>query len=167
MPTWNLVALRVFEGLSLALLAGVVWFCVVRPWRRTGKLSLDGKFLLGDGSSIGMPVVVSRFCRACQATRARRQSERLVRRLARPNLAASDQATIGPLTMADGINDSGHEDASERIEMIEAATPFAFVCMSDDFHPGGPTAVSNRIGALNFGVRKGGDAAEMVEIEIG
>lgn len=60
MPTWNLVALRVFEGLSLALLAGVVWFCVVRPWRRTGKLSLDGKFLLGDGSSIGMPVVVSR-----------------------------------------------------------------------------------------------------------
>ncbi|MCV7437517.1 hypothetical protein ACKUVQ_14345 [Mycobacterium seoulense] len=54
--------------------------------------------------------------------------------------------------MAGGTKDSGHEDASERIEMIEAAPAFAFVCMSDDFHPGGPTAVSNRIGALNFGV---------------
>jgi hypothetical protein len=47
MPTWNLVGLRVFEGLSLALLMGLVWFCVVVPWRRTGRLSLDGKFVIG------------------------------------------------------------------------------------------------------------------------
>jgi hypothetical protein len=47
MPTWNLVALRVFEVLSIALLLGLVWFCVVVPWRRTGRLSLDGKFVLG------------------------------------------------------------------------------------------------------------------------
>jgi Spirocyclase AveC-like len=47
MPTWNLVALRAFEVLSIALLLGLVWFCVVVPWRRTGRLSLDGKFVLG------------------------------------------------------------------------------------------------------------------------
>lgn len=47
MPTWNLVALRVFEGISMALLVFLVWFCVIKPWRRTGALSLDGKFVLG------------------------------------------------------------------------------------------------------------------------
>ncbi len=47
MPLWNLVALRIFEGLSVALLAYLVWAYVVAPWRRTGDLSLDGKFVLG------------------------------------------------------------------------------------------------------------------------
>jgi len=47
MPLWNLVALRIFEGLSVALLVYLVWAYVVVPWRRTGALSLDGKFVLG------------------------------------------------------------------------------------------------------------------------
>ncbi|ORW23587.1 hypothetical protein AWC19_10945 [Mycobacterium palustre] len=47
MPLSNLVALRIFEGLSIALLAYLVWACVVLPWRRSGALSLDGKFVLG------------------------------------------------------------------------------------------------------------------------
>jgi len=47
MPTWNLVGLRVFEGLSVALLLSLIWFCVVAPLRRTGRLSLDGKFVIG------------------------------------------------------------------------------------------------------------------------
>ncbi|UXA05909.1 spirocyclase AveC family protein [Mycobacterium sp. SMC-2] len=47
MPVWNLVALRVFEGISTTLLAFLVWFCVIKPWRRTGVLSLDGKFVIG------------------------------------------------------------------------------------------------------------------------
>ncbi len=47
MPTWNMVGLRVFEGLSLIVLVCMVWFCVVVPWRRTGRLSLDGKFVIG------------------------------------------------------------------------------------------------------------------------
>ena len=47
MPLWNLVALRIFEGLSMALLVYLVWAYVVTPWRRTGALSLDGKFVLG------------------------------------------------------------------------------------------------------------------------
>ena len=42
---WNLVALRIFEGLSMALLVFLVWAYVVTPWRRTGALSLDGKFV--------------------------------------------------------------------------------------------------------------------------
>jgi hypothetical protein len=47
MPLWNLVSLRIFEGLSISLLIGLIWFCVVAPWRRTGTLSLDGKLVLG------------------------------------------------------------------------------------------------------------------------
>jgi hypothetical protein len=46
MPGRNLLALRVFEGLCVVLIAALVWFCVIRPWRRTGSLSLDGKFVI-------------------------------------------------------------------------------------------------------------------------
>jgi Spirocyclase AveC-like len=47
MSTWNMLGLHVFEGLSLVVLVCMVWFCVVVPWRRTGRLSLDGKFVIG------------------------------------------------------------------------------------------------------------------------
>jgi Spirocyclase AveC-like len=47
MPMWNLVGLRVFEGLSVALLLALIWFYVIVPWRRAGALSLDGKFVIG------------------------------------------------------------------------------------------------------------------------
>jgi Spirocyclase AveC-like len=47
MPMWNLVGLRIFEGLSVALLLWLIWFCVIVPVRRTGRLSLDGKFVIG------------------------------------------------------------------------------------------------------------------------
>jgi len=47
MPLWNLLALRIFEGLSAALLAYLIWAYVVMPWRRNGTLCLDGKFVLG------------------------------------------------------------------------------------------------------------------------
>jgi len=47
MPMWNLMGLRIFEGLSVALLLWLIWFCVIVPVRRTGRLSLDGKFVIG------------------------------------------------------------------------------------------------------------------------
>ncbi|HEX9834530.1 MAG TPA: spirocyclase AveC family protein [Mycobacterium sp.] len=47
MADWRLVALRVFEVISLAVMAAFVWYCVVKPLRQTGKLSLDGKFVIG------------------------------------------------------------------------------------------------------------------------
>lgn len=47
MPDWRLVALRIFEAISLAVLAAFVWYCVVKPLRATGKLGLDGKFVIG------------------------------------------------------------------------------------------------------------------------
>ncbi|MFZ2172622.1 MAG: spirocyclase AveC family protein [Rhodococcus sp. (in: high G+C Gram-positive bacteria)] len=47
MTDWRVVALRVFEVISLAVLFGFIWYCVVKPWRRHGKLSLDGKFVIG------------------------------------------------------------------------------------------------------------------------
>jgi Spirocyclase AveC-like len=45
-PLWRETSLRVLEVLSMAVLIGFVWFCVVKPWRRDGKLSLDGKFVI-------------------------------------------------------------------------------------------------------------------------
>ena len=47
MEDWRLIALRVFEAISLAVMAAFVWYCVVQPLRQTGKLGLDGKFVIG------------------------------------------------------------------------------------------------------------------------
>lgn len=47
MEDWRLIALRIFEAISLAVLAAFIWYCVVKPLRATGKLSLDGKFVIG------------------------------------------------------------------------------------------------------------------------
>jgi hypothetical protein len=46
-PLWREVSLRVLEALSMGVLLGFFWFCLIRPWRRTGKLSLEGKFVIG------------------------------------------------------------------------------------------------------------------------
>lgn len=46
-PMWRELALRGLEVLSSAVLLGFVWFCIVVPWRRDGRLSLDGKFVIG------------------------------------------------------------------------------------------------------------------------
>lgn len=47
LDTWRLVGIRILEVASLAVVAGFLRFCVVKPWRATGRLSLDGKFVLG------------------------------------------------------------------------------------------------------------------------
>ncbi len=47
MEDWRLVALRIFEAISLAVMAAFVWYCVVKPLRETRSLSLDGKFVIG------------------------------------------------------------------------------------------------------------------------
>lgn len=47
MADWRLIALRVFEVISLLVLAAFIWFSVVQPIRKTGKLSLDGRFVIG------------------------------------------------------------------------------------------------------------------------
>lgn len=47
MEPWRMVSLRVFEVISLAVMVAFVWYCVVVPLRKTGRLSLDGKFVLG------------------------------------------------------------------------------------------------------------------------
>ncbi len=47
MADWRLIALRVFEVISLLVLAAFIWFSVVQPIRRTEKLSLDGRFVIG------------------------------------------------------------------------------------------------------------------------
>jgi hypothetical protein len=46
-PAWREACLRGLEVTSLAVLAGFVWFCVIRPLRRDGRLSLDGRFVIG------------------------------------------------------------------------------------------------------------------------
>ena len=47
MEDWRLIALRAFEVISVAVMLTFIWFCVIRPLRETGKLGLDGKFVLG------------------------------------------------------------------------------------------------------------------------
>lgn len=43
----RMVALRCFEVLSSLVLVWFLWYCVIAPLRRTGRLSLDGKFVIG------------------------------------------------------------------------------------------------------------------------
>jgi hypothetical protein len=43
---WRLISLRVLEVVSFTVLLGFVWFCVVRPRRRDGRLSLDGRLVI-------------------------------------------------------------------------------------------------------------------------
>lgn len=47
MEPWRLVALRVFEAISLAVMAAFLWYCVVKPLRETRALGLDGRFVIG------------------------------------------------------------------------------------------------------------------------
>lgn len=47
MEPWRLVSLRVFEAISLAVMFAFVWYCVIKPLRQTGRLGLDGKFVIG------------------------------------------------------------------------------------------------------------------------
>lgn len=46
-PAWRESSLRVLEVASVAVLLAFVWFCVIRPLRRDGRLSLDGMFVIG------------------------------------------------------------------------------------------------------------------------
>lgn len=46
-PTWNLVVLRIEEGLSVLEMGALVTFAVVLPWRRFGRLGLDAKIAIG------------------------------------------------------------------------------------------------------------------------
>ena len=45
-PVWRLASLRVLEVISFAVLLGFIWFCVIKPVRRDGRLSLDGKLVI-------------------------------------------------------------------------------------------------------------------------
>ena len=56
---WRLIGLRIVEAISVAVLAGFVWFCVIRPWLRTGRLSLDGKFVLGGMVAFSSDVILN------------------------------------------------------------------------------------------------------------
>jgi Spirocyclase AveC-like len=47
MEDWRLIALRVFEVISLIVMLAFLWYCVVKPLRQTGRLGLDGRFVLG------------------------------------------------------------------------------------------------------------------------
>ncbi|KRB76550.1 hypothetical protein ASE01_14460 [Nocardioides sp. Root190] len=47
MASWRVAALRVFELVSLAVMFGFFWWSCIKPWRETGRISLDGKFVIG------------------------------------------------------------------------------------------------------------------------
>lgn len=47
MPTWRLVALRITEVLSAIEMGVLIYFVVIRPLRRVGRLGLDAKITAG------------------------------------------------------------------------------------------------------------------------
>jgi Spirocyclase AveC-like len=47
MEPWRLISLWVFEAISLIVMLLFIWYCVVKPLRQTGRLGLDGKFVIG------------------------------------------------------------------------------------------------------------------------
>lgn len=46
MDTWRLVAMRVVEAISVGIMVAMAWICLIRPWRETGRIGLDGKLYI-------------------------------------------------------------------------------------------------------------------------
>jgi hypothetical protein len=46
-PTWRLVALRITEILSVAEMSALVYFVLIRPWRRERRIGIEGKITVG------------------------------------------------------------------------------------------------------------------------
>lgn len=46
MATWRLIAMRVIEAVSVAIMIWMAWICLIRPWRDTGRIGLDGKLYI-------------------------------------------------------------------------------------------------------------------------
>jgi hypothetical protein len=60
-PNWMEVGHTIFEiGGPLAALT-MIWFFLVRPWRRTGRLTLDGMFLLAFALSYWQDLLLDYF----------------------------------------------------------------------------------------------------------
>ncbi len=53
MSDGRMVALRCFEVLSALVLVWFLWYCVIKPWRKNHRLSLDGKFVIGGLCALG------------------------------------------------------------------------------------------------------------------
>ncbi|MCV6979369.1 spirocyclase AveC family protein [Mycolicibacterium pulveris] len=43
---WRLIAMRVVEGLSIAIMVSMAWYCLVRPWLRHRRIGLDGMLFI-------------------------------------------------------------------------------------------------------------------------
>ncbi|WBP95844.1 spirocyclase AveC family protein [Mycolicibacterium neoaurum] len=46
MATWRLIAMRTIEASSVVIMMAMAWICLVRPWRETGTIGLDGKLYI-------------------------------------------------------------------------------------------------------------------------
>ncbi|BBW99636.1 spirocyclase AveC family protein [Mycolicibacterium moriokaense] len=44
--TWRLVAMRVIEGISVAIMVAMAWICLVRPWLQNRRIGLDGMLFI-------------------------------------------------------------------------------------------------------------------------
>ena len=45
-PAMELTFLRVFEGASIIAGLLFIWYCLIRPWRRTGSITFDGMLVI-------------------------------------------------------------------------------------------------------------------------
>jgi hypothetical protein len=46
-PDSKLIALRAVEGVSVIVFIALLWIAVIRPWRRNGRVGLDGMLFVG------------------------------------------------------------------------------------------------------------------------
>lgn len=56
-----LVVLRVIEVVSLMIAAGTIWTFLIRPWRREGRLTLDGMIVIGSLLASGIDPLINYF----------------------------------------------------------------------------------------------------------
>src|SRR4051812_40199800 len=52
---------HVIEAVSMIALAALVWFFLVKPWRRSGRLQLDGMLLIAALFAFYIDPVVNQF----------------------------------------------------------------------------------------------------------
>lgn len=56
-----LLILRVIEVVSLVIAAATVWTFLIRPWRREGRLTLDGMIVIGSLLASGIDPLINYF----------------------------------------------------------------------------------------------------------
>ncbi|QZT60249.1 spirocyclase AveC family protein [Mycolicibacterium austroafricanum] len=59
--TWRLIAMRVVEAISIAIMVAMAWVCLVRPWLRYRKIGLDGMLYIAATLAAPIDPLINHF----------------------------------------------------------------------------------------------------------